>query len=540
MFSALNENSPRQESGLLVPAYAHQQSALHAMTRMEASCTEPLTISNTTTMETKIGILADKPGSGKSYTALSLIASKQILNTNINHDPRLINLEMMRFKICDSKFEFVLKTNLIICPKATHKQWADQCARFVPPSMSVFHTMKFQKSNIDDILNNKYDIAVLQENQYKTLLGRLDNMLDKYKFQRVFLDDADSISVPRFELPHANFVWLVSCMTERIRSGQVSTRGLKYICWNIARFNIQNVTVRNQDEFIDSSINLPPVQVKDVFVQYSNLRNKDDTDTNSLTAIVGCMSVPTIDDLISTMNVGMQNKIAALRYRLRNLPPHTHNDINKQIESIERELFHYPSRVIIPECPITMEDIKTRAVVPCCKRAFEFTSLLNAIETTNVCPVCRATLSMDELVVVNDIKTDGAEVYYTKALALKKYLTDIFAEDPHSKVFICGSNNIWQYFSTIDKFKLKTVYMCTGTGNAPPKLDAFNKGDVSIFTVDVGKVSVGMDLVSATHVINMYNMSNMSYVHALGRAQRIGRKAPLKVINIKYEKEVLG
>lgn len=495
------------------------------MARLEETATAPLSVGETTTMTTKIGILADRPGSGKTYTSLALIASNPVLNMEMFHDPKIISMELMQFKIWDVKFDVVLKANLIICPKGVHAHWVDQCSKFMPPRFKVFHTKKFYKTDSDDILNNKYDVVILHENQYKVFCGRLESNMNKYKFQRVFIDDADAISIPGFELPKTNFVWMLTCMLDRIQTGHVTSRGLRYVCWNLTRFNIMNVTVRNQIDFIDYAMNLPPIQQQEIIVKFERRASIVDIHT------MGCTNVPTIDRLISTIKERMSTQIATLNAQLEAYSGYMWDITKKKIEALERDLNHYVDRVTMSECPISMEDIKTRVVVPCCKRAFELSSLVNSLGVNNVCPVCRSSIRLNEIIVVGDTpQSDNL----TKAAVLRKHLRDIFEENPNHKVFISGSN-MWELAPVINQINAKSTCISAYAGDASAKIDTFKNGNVNIFMIESAKYFVGINLSNATHLICT---CRYSYAHALGRVQRPGRTTPLKVINIFYDTNI--
>ena len=130
----------------------------------------------------RYGIMSDKPGSGKTYTILSLIY--QNLESN--------------------------KTNIIVVPQNIYTQWITSIVRF---STKLTFVKFVEYENImslyikPDILKNN-DIILITSSYYHIVATTL-NSLDM-KVSRVFFDEIDSISNILAVKINADFVWFVS------------------------------------------------------------------------------------------------------------------------------------------------------------------------------------------------------------------------------------------------------------------------------------------------------------------------------------------
>ena len=135
------------------------------------------------------------------------------LNINSNYIQKNNNLFLSKYYNTVEKKKIIIKTNLIIVPHNLFEQWKNEINK-------TFLKAKFikDKRNLTDInydiLNNQYDIILCNVNKVIQLLEYLPN--EKYNFERIFIDEADVINLPRFPELNTKFLWLITTTYTRI------------------------------------------------------------------------------------------------------------------------------------------------------------------------------------------------------------------------------------------------------------------------------------------------------------------------------------
>jgi len=167
------------------------------------------------------GIMNDRPGTGKTYAILGLI------------------------------YYTKKKMNIIVVPQNIFSQWCESINTF---SNSKLKYKKF--INYSDILelyddnNNlfEYDILLTTSLYYNVIATTIKSRF--LNVERVFFDEIDSISSLLINEINSNFIWFVSA-TFNINS-------LGYYKNKLVEKDIENITCKCDDDFIDSNILLDP------------------------------------------------------------------------------------------------------------------------------------------------------------------------------------------------------------------------------------------------------------------------------------------
>jgi SNF2 family DNA or RNA helicase len=175
------------------------------------------------------GIMADKPGTGKTFVVVSLILSDLHKHTNSN-------------KQC----------NLIVVPQNIYTQWDEEIKRFCDTDRVNYKTF-VEYSDISGLYAKPevlvdVDIILTTSLYYHMISGTI-NTLNKtcgLTLGRVFFDEIDSINSMLREPIESNFTWFVSA----------SFRGDKIGCYTVDR--LEERACKCQDELINASFNLYP------------------------------------------------------------------------------------------------------------------------------------------------------------------------------------------------------------------------------------------------------------------------------------------
>lgn len=247
-------NSDKLKTQLL----PHQQRTLKAMMDLEkkryikiSDESLPENIKNMT-VETNCGILSEKPGSGKTFEILALITESNPTNvaeiTTLPF-PRSDLIEnrafkdRVGFKDCGTSIEIrkmykrKLKQTLIFVGKSVLSQWSMCIKKYtnLKPFIieNIFHLREFyelifEKKNMKKF--NEYDIVLVKNgniagkfnvneldntkvnlSKSKSILNVFGELFIDYCWERVVLDDFDTLLIPtNAKVIPAKFTWLIS------------------------------------------------------------------------------------------------------------------------------------------------------------------------------------------------------------------------------------------------------------------------------------------------------------------------------------------
>jgi len=264
---------------------------------------------NINILQTKIGILADKVGAGKTYIILGLISyNNQItendkyrintLNTiNINtrnnlqensyylHSTinRTVNNVYVKQDIINDYSENLIQTsaNLIIVPFNLYSQWSSSIRNTNLVSYEINKSTKVHSLDAEDL--NKYDIILITNTMYYSFVYKFQDIV----FNRKIIDEVNIITFPKLynrDIINAKFTWLISATPEYFNRNH--RRYHKDILYHIpydfmsdvyeytyavqTNTSITNekqlrgsyIIVRNKPEYIDQSIILPDIIYK--------------------------------------------------------------------------------------------------------------------------------------------------------------------------------------------------------------------------------------------------------------------------------------
>ncbi len=176
-----------------------------------------------------IGIMSDKPGTGKTYAILGYILYNK-LKYNINY------------------------TNIIIVPQNIIIQWTNSINMFSNGLLSYKRLTEYS-----DILNLYYDVNTLSKYDIIITTSLYYNMIsttlksNKIKINRIFFDEIDSISSFLTTELDTDFAWFISASFTYDKMGIYKNR--------IEKDLLTYITCKCNNTFIDNCMNLPPYNI---------------------------------------------------------------------------------------------------------------------------------------------------------------------------------------------------------------------------------------------------------------------------------------
>ena len=247
-------------------------------------------------VKSNMGVIADKTGSGKSYTVLAMLLANDI--PLIKYSTTFVYAQgHMAFKVKRDNLLQLLNVNVIVMPHSLVKQWlgyiqsfSDSFVTYVINSHRSLHGLDAalgdqqdtaQQDDNDVGINRKPNLILVTANFYRHLHVYLTNK--SYKVKRVIFDEADTACTPSAKRIPAYFYWFVTAsfrnilnphpswhLNDRdwsqsylISAGVFNNAFVKNIFATLLRTMhtldrrcIDKIVLRNEDAFVDASFAL--------------------------------------------------------------------------------------------------------------------------------------------------------------------------------------------------------------------------------------------------------------------------------------------
>jgi len=547
-------------------------------------------------INTNVGILGDKVGAGKTLTVISLISiNKQIKN-------RPIELGGSTFFSLKSELETTdVKTNLIIVPHKILPQWVDTFNKY-SNNLSVYkittnkeidniiktyaeikknwknenYTHKTESIDYEKI-NKLYDVIIVSD----TMIRRLNKTFTKIKWNRIFIDEADTISVPSYFNIKFNFLWLVTGTPHGMskRKNYISNifnKGINTYYYSNELIKTINIfTIRNDNEYIDQSIKLPhPNRYKILCLtpkEVSIIKNIIPSNIlqminagNSEEAIKALnFNVDTNDNIFKVITKNIKDNIQKketelaleknrLEYEIANF---NNNERQANVKSIENSLnrLHNKYNDIKQKiyelnddyCPVCMDEFKNPVIVSCCNNCFCFDCLAVSLGElhNNKCPYCRQITNLNEMHIISNetnlINKNKDKENKSEIKDKIDVLLDLIINKPNASIMIFAN-----YSETFNKIKVKlsefniSYHILKGTASSVDNyINDFKNKKVRVLMLNAKYFGAGMNLQMTTDLIIYHRFNEEMEEQIIGRAQRFGRKTPLNVYYLLHENE---
>jgi hypothetical protein len=358
-------------------------------------------------VSTTVGILGDKMGSGKSFMIISLLLSRNTkLRDNIYESSKYLS-------ISEKSNNNNIDTNILIIPHKLVNQWLE-FFKFAPD-------IKVCYKDIDDIdLSDDFNVILIPETKYEMFETKFLNQ----KFNRIIIDEADSIKLPKKINISSNFLWLVTGTPSGIL--YANRPYLNDIFNKNKSWILDYITVKNKKEYIDASIVLP--KMNRYFINCLTPKELKIIDGLIPKNIVGLINSGNTDEAIRLLNYNEDSQDNIVNILTKNIIQSIENKkieieaelkkksskedqhkkisiINKSIERLNERLSAIKKRIYDLNdemCPVCMGDFEKPCVVKCCRNVFCFECLTLSLSVNDNCPFCRKTLKSKDIHMITE------------------------------------------------------------------------------------------------------------------------------------------
>lgn len=586
----LNENDKQiiQPSTINIPLMSHQKTIIHKMLEIEdldeyniKFNPDYLKTTIDAKLRTNIAILADKVGAGKTLSIVSLISIRPTLKN------KLTNLGTNKYLGLQVEYSNTkLNTNLVIVPHKLVPQWKTSFEKATNLKVYAIATnsqidkiittkvikkknwhddeIEIEQNELDFEKVSKYNVVIIGDTMYK----RFYSYTYEYKWNRIFIDEADTIIIPGYIKCYFNFLWLITGTPSGLVNKSKSF--VRKLFHDDDLRLMKYIILKNDNKYIDQSIVLPHPKriqircltpkelsiIKDLIppsvLQMINAGNSEEA-----IKALNC-NVDTNDNILQVITKNLVDSIANKEIELdaekkKHYPIAHKNDQEHKIKIIENSLKklqkkyedikHKIYELNNDYCPVCMSSFVNPVIVNCCKNCFCFDCLAVSMGElkNNICPFCRQGICKSDIHLISDninLKTTTK----TNKHDLKDKL-DVLADLIEKKTN--GSFMIFaNYTETFYKIEKKlnelniTYHILKGqSGTVAKYIDDFTNKKVRVLMLNAQYFGAGMNLQMTTDLVIYHRFTKEMEEQIIGRAQRLGRTTPLNVYYLIHDNE---
>lgn len=587
----LDENSFRAEQppGSRIHMKPHQLALLHACREFESNGVR----SSEDYIRSRIGVIGDKVGSGKSYVILSLIMSE--VPESLKSDRDVLNFAENTVQICRKHKQRMVKSSLLVIPHNLSRQWQEYVNDFVPEGFkTIFVGRSRALEGLTDI--NDYDL-IITTNTFYTSLARIS---DGVRWKRVVFDEVDSIKIQNCTFINACTYWFVTASYNNVvyplgytvlnRATQryvQMAHGLRMSGFVKALFqelrdqlepphSIFSLIIKNKDVFVDESASLAPIienvikcsqsriiSILHGLVDAEIIRHLNADDVKGAMAFISSNRKQSESNIVSSLIESYDRKARNIAVKMEYHRMLDYDDESQREATIAKLADNHKqvlasieaikTRVVDSSyCPICYEDVAgAKSIMPCCQNVFCLKCIARWLSTDKNCPMCKSPALIKDVYVVEDEKDDiSKKVKEQKEIKNKPdTLSDLIDSINNSnnnttnnrKIIIFSAfDSTFDVIEPILKSKSIEFERLQGTGaHIALVTRRYKTMNLNVLLANAENFGSGLNLENTSDVIMFHKFDSEVEKQVIGRAQRPGRKSPLNVWYLLNENECL-
>lgn len=520
-----------QPGGINIPLFPHQLKSIEDMERLEQSCEVNLTTGMF--LDTRLGLLSDMPGYGKTLSMLGLIDRTKLeqlpptfANERIKpHDfVRLHRVDMLK----------TMRASLVLVNVSIISQWITELDR-----TSLKYTFISKPSEIEDRDLNEFDVVLVSNNVYNLFAPAYK----KFCWKRFIIDEPASLKLS-MEPTHARFYWLITGTPNELylrrRVGFLND----LLPDNDSTDIFSYIILKNDEQLVKASYDMPITQNTHYKCRGNIAALFEGLLPDHLIEKIEAYNISgVIDDLNVTDEIaaGSQSIIDIFRdrktkrmeelQRERDQAVRLNDRTSDRMHLLETHMTLFEERlakyVHLQRCLVCNQHLTEPVLLSCCQNIF-----CNSCVPTN-CPICRGMDFVKYPVHVADLFDEKEEFPDEEPHRLHKVLQmmNIVGDAKNKKILIFSNYN--ETFTIIKKCldEQKLLYLeLKGTKEKRDNtIDAYKTGQVNILLLNTIHSGAGLNLQETTDIILFHRIHEYQKIQVIGRANRIGRKVPLHV-----------
>lgn len=512
--------SIEQPKNVHIPLFVHQLKSIEDMYELEQN--KEIDLSGGMYVNTKLGVLGDLPGYGKTLSMLGLIGISQ--NDPLDKD-YLIQKNKYHDYVSFKKIEIIpqLKCSLILSNLSLISQWIVELNR-----TSLRYIAIYKPSDVENIDFSNYDVVLVSSHVFNIFA----QVYKRKSWKRFIIDEPASLKLSMEEV-YASFYWLITGTPNELYIKRLSGFLKDLIPEDIDIFNC--ILVKNDDDIVRNSYRMP--HTKNIHYKYKDNISDffEGLISDNVIEMIQSNNINGVYDSLDSKDNFFISIYDAFRNKKYKRLEELNTDKNKNLEKIqilEDHLKTLDNRIIkfitTNNCLSCCKTIENPRVVSCCQRIF----CGNCI--TTYCVFCKC---KDYTIIPLEIKykdCNESNEYKENSLNNKmkmELIMDIIGDSINKKILIFSNYN--ETFSIIKRFlddnKLTYLELKGTKEKRDNAIDSYKTGSVNILLLNTIHSGAGLDLQETSDIILCHKLHEYQKIQVMGRANRIGRKIELNV-----------
>lgn len=538
----LNLNSPRHSTPkeLNGELKIHQQTSLYACLQLETKlCTQDIV--------SKVGLIADPVGSGKTFVVISLCLMDPPIIKKIPHYTTGF------YYLTDNTINYnTNNANLIIIPHGLVTMWKNTLLKYFPSVK--FQTIRFSKDVVNFNLKSDTCIVLLSSTRLRQFCDTIS--VASNCWNRIFYEEADSLNIPANRELRSKFYWLITATPRRLFPYHKSTGFLRQMVHSLYNLcytnNIQKIMIKNSAKSIEYSIKLPaikktiircliPPQLRQLrrYVSKQVLEALNAGDIESALTLLNC-KVESKESLTKAIKEDIEFKLNRAKARLRyqqdiGSPEELVKVTQGKVDGLNQQLKSIIERLESQKhCPICLDELSNRCTLECCHHWFCLPCLTQAIQQNNKCPLCRNQTTLNQMIVQSNNKKKQKK----PCMPLKTdALLELLKQNKKTLVFSNYNNSFMNIEKELKERNISYGHVKGHSSSIENLIMDYKTGNLKILLLNSNYQGSGHNLENTERVILVHHLKKDLKQQVIGRAQRLGRKQSLEVVELLYPNE---
>lgn len=530
-------------------------------------------------VKSNIGILADKVGSGKSYTILALLLINQVPKINYKRTYVYANGHIS-FTLNDIKYKKEWDLNILVISHSLINQWTSYINDF---SDDIKYYLVNTSKSLEKL--NKYleniNLLIVTANFYKKIIDIFDDDI----VNRVIFDEVDTVKTPGAKKIPAKFYWFISASYKNIlypypsfyhdmyRNSQkkissginnniFAKRIFVQLLENIRDVDIKcidRIVIKNNDDYVNKSFELPDPIIKILECKSSyqlnvlnGISNKyiidslNAGDEKTALSYINQKNINNEKNIINCIQEEFINKLKNIEMTItltKNLIFNSEEERQNKLIKLGEEENNLKEKVELLKkrindnnlCGICFEPFTKKTITKCCKNTYCFECINKWLVVKPICLLCKKPCDVINDLYVVDEDYIPIKDKLDKYEMLEKIIKD---RETNSKILIFS-----EYENTFNKIKnlLNKENIKYGLLKGNGVKDIVNKyrnENIDVLLVNSSNYGSGLNLENTTDIILFHKFDNQLEQQVIGRAQRPGRNKALKVWYLLHKNEL--
>jgi hypothetical protein len=531
-----------QPKRLKVSLYPHQLTSIFRMEELERN--QKIAVNNLEEIKTRIGILSDLTGYGKTLSVLGLIERD---NMEVKDGEYLINKNKQGNNLIFTKKVSLynnISSNLIILNPSLLSQWEQELQK-----TDLKYTLVNSKKNIEDLIPSNFEVVLCNQSMYSTLISRFR----KYCWKRLIIDEPQGLKIQDWNNFAFHFIWLVTATPYALLiQDKKNNNGMYQELFSENENLFSSIIIRNPDAYVKSSFLMPenlhfhyysynPINrilegiVSPVLLELISAGNIREAikflggnvqNPESLYLLVKNKKLEKLKEIDLQISVNINLNSESEKLKKLNV---RRDIILEQIKNLENKL----NEMLSENCIVCNERLENPLFLACCQNILCGKCILTWMEKKDSCILCRSKVQKDHLIYIqksSDLEpcfTENSNFKYTKPQLIQQIITQ-----NKSGKFIIFSNYD-ESFETVkrlfDEGNIKYSEIKGGKDSRSKSIHSYKYEDCQVLFLNSKNNASGINLEETTDIILYHSMNDFAQTQILGRANRIGRTNILNV-----------